>query len=457
MMLRMVLPRAIRPVCRFVDAARRTRRLTSLRFTVEVQFMSAPLRCFIVLVFFAAITQAADWPQWRGPLRTGYVPASEAVPKELPVVPKVLWHMPLTDGVSSPVVAGGKVICLDGRQNKEVVHAFDAASGQVLWSVPLDDLHKDSQTKPGPRCTPLIDGDRVYAQSCRGELKCLALADGKELWQVNYVKNFGATYIGEKGNAQGATRHGYDGSPLIDGDHLIAEAGGRDAAFVCFDKLTGKVVWKSQNNIPAYAPPIIATVAGVRQLIAFMVEGAVAIDPADGKLLWKVPVKTALGRHVTTPVVADDMVMVASHQAGLIGIKISKEGDGLKADRVWVAKDSAINFSSPVTVGEFLYGLGPNKNLICVDCKTGKQQWSKSGFSGSDGGHAHAGILVMGDNLLVLADNGQLVLVAADPKAYREISRVQVCGTTWCNPAYADGKLYLRDARELKCIELLPQ
>jgi outer membrane protein assembly factor BamB len=166
-------------------------------------------------------------------------------------------------------------------------------------------------------------------------------------------------------------------------------------------------------------------------------------------------VKTALGRHVTTPVVVDDMVMVASHQAGLIGIKVSKEGDSFKAERAWDSKDSAINFSSPVVVGEFLYGLGPNKNLICVNVKTGKQQWSKTGFSGSDGGHAHVGIIAMGENLLVLADNGQLILLAADPKAYHEISRAQVCGTTWCNPAYADGKLYLRDAKELWCIELL--
>ena len=417
--------------------------------------MTVFLRILFCIACLATFARAGDWPQWRGPERTGHVPAGVAVPRELPLTPKGVWHVPLTDGVSSPVVAGGNVICLDNRQNKESVHAFDAATGKMLWSAELDDIHKDSQSKPGPRCTPLVDGDRVYAQSCRGELQCLALADGKVVWRTNYVKDFGATFMGEKGNAPGATRHGYNGSPLIYGDHLIAEVGGQGAAFVCFDKLTGKVIWKSQNEVPAYAPPIIANVAGARQLIAFMVEGVVAIDPTDGKLLWQVPLKTALGRHATTPVVVDDMVVVASHQIGLIGIKVTKEGSAFKADRAWTAKESAINFSSPVAVGGYLYGLGPNKNLVCVDTQTGKQTWSKDGFSGTDGGHAHAGIIVMGENLLILTDNGQLALAAADPKAYREISRIQVCGQNWCNPAYADRNLYLRDARELWRIQLM--
>jgi outer membrane protein assembly factor BamB len=419
--------------------------------------MSGLLRLFVCAACVCAVAYGDDWAQWRGPARTGYVPAGAAVPSELPAAPKVLWRMPLTDGVSSPVVAGGKVICLDNQQGKESVHAFDAGTGKVLWSVDLDEVHKDTQSKPGPRCTPLVDGDRVYAQSCRGELKCLALADGKMVWETNYVKDFGATFIGEKGNAPGATRHGYDGSPLIDGGHLIAEVGGKDgAAIVCFDKLNGKVIWKSQNDTPAYAAPIISTIDGVRQLIAFMVEGVMAIDPVDGKFLWRAPVKTALGRHVTTPVVVGNMVLVASHQAGLLGIKVDKQGDGFKGVQVWAAKESAINFSSPVAVGDYLYGLGPNKNLICVDVQSGKQTWSKTGYSGSDGGHAHAGMIVMGQNLLVLMDNGQLALVAADPKAYHEVSRAQVCGTNWCNPAYADGKLYFRDARELWCVQLLP-
>src|SRR3954447_20475578 len=106
--------------------------------------MMPSLRLFALIVCFSQIALAADWAQWRGPDRTGHVPVGEAIPDKLPAAPQILWHKPLGDGVASPVVSGGKVICLDHQQGKEVVHAFDASSGTVLWSVPLDDVHKDS-------------------------------------------------------------------------------------------------------------------------------------------------------------------------------------------------------------------------------------------------------------------------------------------------------------------------
>jgi outer membrane protein assembly factor BamB len=187
-----------------------------------------------------------------------------------------------------------------------------------------------------------------------------------------------------------------------------------------------------------------------------MADGVMGLDRADGKLLWHVPIKTTYARHATTPVVVDDMVMVASHQVGLIGVKITKTPEGLKAETAWTSKDEAINFSSPVAVGQYLYGLGPNKNLLCVDTKTGAAAWSKESFLPGNAGKSHVGIIVAGPNLMVLNDDGQLALVAADPKAFHEISRVRVCTNNWCNPAYADGKLYLRDVKELLCVELMP-
>jgi hypothetical protein len=150
------------------------------------------------------------------------------------------------------------------------------------------------------------------------------------------------------------------------------------------------------------------------------------------------------------------MVLVASHQAGLIGIKVTQDGANLKADRAWTNKQAAINFASPVAVGPYLYGVGPNRNLLCVDTATGKEAWSKDGYFTHDGGHSHAGLIVMGQNILALTDSGQLVLFAADPKECHELARAQICGQTWCNPAYADGHLYLRDTKELLCVRLLP-
>ncbi len=171
--------------------------------------MTAFLRILFCTACVCPIALGDDWAQWRGPARTGYVPAGAAVPAELPASPKVLWRMPLTDGVSSPVVAGGKVICLDNQQGKESVHAFDAESGKVLWSVDLDEVHKDTQSKPGPRCTPLVDGDRVYAQSCRGELKCLALADGEDRLGDELCEGF-CGYLHRRKGKRARGRRGMD-------------------------------------------------------------------------------------------------------------------------------------------------------------------------------------------------------------------------------------------------------
>jgi outer membrane protein assembly factor BamB len=219
--------------------------------------------------------------------------------------------------------------------------------------------------------------------------------------------------------------------------------------------MTGKVVWQSGDDMPGYAPPIMATLAGKRQMIAFTAIAVIGVDPVNGGELWRIPVKTALGRHAATPIAFEDFVVVSSHQAGMIGIKVSQRGNGLKAEIAWNNKEAAINFAAPVSVGSSLFGVGPNKNLICVDIPTGKILWSKDSFFTSNGGKAYAGMIVMGKNLLILADDGQLVMISADSSAYHEVGRTQGCGTNWCNPAYADGKLFLRDANELRCLDLM--
>lgn len=402
-------------------------------------------------------SSAADWPQWRGPDRTGHIPESAAVPSKLPEA-KYLWRIKVGDGLAAPVVAGGKVFYLDNQNGMETLHVVAVAETNELWRADIDHTFTDAQSPPGPRCAPLVDSDRVYVQSCKGELKCLKVSDGHEVWHVNYVKDFGAEFTGEKGQSAGAARHGNNGSPVIDGNRLFAAVGGtNDAGVVCFEKKTGKVIWKSQSDPASYSAPMIAAILGRKQLVDFTVAGLIGLDVENGKLLWRVPLKTSSGRHVTTPVIVGDIVMVGSHEIGLVGVKLACNGSEWTATKAWARKESAINFSSPVTVGDYLYGLGPAKNFICVDVKTGEQKWTKQGYMGpGGGGTAHADFMVMGKNILALTDGGQLVLFAADPDAFKEISNVQVCGKTWCNPAYADGKLYFRDAHELYCMNLMP-
>lgn len=441
-------------------------RLTDGGIPGEFARMILPMQSVVLMVWFGSAgvswtAQAADWPQWRGPSRNGFVPGGAPVPASLPSQPKTVWRMEVGEGLASPVVAGGKLFYFDAVSGKETLHAIDPATAKEFWRATIDDTFQDTQGPAGPRCTPAVDGGRVYAVSCRGELQCLQVADGKLIWRANYTKDFGGVFIGEKGSATGATRHGNNGSPLILGDCLYAQAGGTNgAAIVCLEKKTGRALWKSQNDFAGYAPPVRATLAGVDQLICFTAEGLIGLDPNNGELLWRVPMKTNFGRHVTTPVIVDDIVVVASHQVGLVGTRIVRSGSGLKPEQAWLIKELAVNFSSPVAVGKYLYGLGPAKNLFCLEIPTGKKMWSKDGYFTTSADKTHASFIAMGKNVLVLTDGGEIVLFEANPAEFKEAGRAQVCGLNWCNPAYVDGRLFVRDGikttGELRCLELLP-
>ncbi len=408
--------------------------------------------CLLVL---AGLALGEGWPRWRGPAAMGHVAPGVPVPTTLPAKPKVLWRAKIGFGLGSPVVGGKRVFILDNQRGKETVLAADAATGKELWRATLDETFRDAHSPVGPRSTPLVDGDRVYVLSCRGEFRCLGAADGKVIWRTNFVKDHGAVFSGERGAAPGASRHGYTGSPFIDGERMFVDVGGRSgASVVCFDKTTGRVIWKSQSDAAGHGGPIVATIAGVKQVVSFTADAAIGLAAADGKLLWRVPVKTRVGRHCITPVVIGDMVIVSSYLAGLIGIKVSQDGDGLRAERAWVNKSSPVNFSNPVAVGRYLYGLGRARKLICIDVRSGERAWAKDWTETRMFGKGYAAFIAMGRNVLGLAEDGTLFMIAADPKALRMVARAKVCGKNWCHPAYAKGHLFLRDAEALICLDL---
>jgi len=405
---------------------------------------------------------AGDWPQWRGPARTGHAAPDEKPLSGLPESVRTVWKVPAGEGFASPVVAAGRVYAMDAQNGKETLRALDAADGHELWRTAVDDVFRDTQGPPAPRCTPVVADGRVYAQSCKGELLCVAAADGHRLWSVNYVRDFGAVFSGEKGNAPGATRHGNNGSPWVADGWVWASAGStNDAAIVALDAATGAVRWKGGRDIAAYAAPMVATLDGTRQVVDFMADAVVGLDAADGRVLWRHPMKTAFARHVMTPLVRGTQVVVGSHQTGLVGLQLSREGTGWKVAAAWTNREAAPNFSSPVAVGDLLFGLGPQRDVVCVDAPTGKLRWSKSGWISTSADKAHAGfVAVGGTTVLMLADAGELVLFAAEGSACRELGRAQACGTTWCNPAYAGGRLYLRDGIRTggtwSCLDLRP-
>ena len=418
--------------------------------------MNQTSRLSLIAVFFLSVSVdsfSADWPHQRGPQQNGVMPPGSIDSLHLKDEPEILWKEAVADGYAAPIIVKDIVIYGDLQRGKETYTAIKLGDAKPLWKDVLDSPHRDG-FGTGPRCAPVSDGEIVLLQSCKGELHCLDLLSGDLQWSKNYTKDFGSLYIGEKGNALGASRHGYTASPFIDGDHVIALAGGKGAGIVCLNKNNGKVIWKSQDDQAAFSPPIVTTLAGIKQVVCFTVKGLVGVDRTDGKLLWRVPLSTSYGRHVVAPTIYNDMVIVGSHEVGLIAVKVAAKGKELIAEESWkLGKEMAPNFASPICMGDNLYLLA-KKQVLCIDAKTGKLAWSKDGNVKTSAGQAFAAFIGLKDQVMMLNDMGELILFEADSGSYKETGRVQVCGKNWCHPAYSNGKLLIRDSRKLICLDL---
>jgi outer membrane protein assembly factor BamB len=420
---------------------------------------------FAVVALALAISStsawAGDWPQWRGANRDGHANENtqlNSLPKEM----KPLWKVPVGTGkppkaFSSPIVAGDSLYYADEQNEKEVLHKLDAKSGKEIWNVPFADAAGD-EWGSGPRSTPFADGDRVYMQSMDGEFRCFNAEDGKVRWTVSF-KDYGIKFLGGKAGEGTAARRGNNGSGVIEGDFVYVPVGAKGASIVCFDKLTGKEIWKAIDDEAAYSSFIVGKLAGLKQLVAFTADALTGVDLQNGKQLWRVPFRTGAKRHACTPVISGDTVTVTSQSIGLVCTKIAKEDDGFTATQLWVNKPLNINLSTPVFVDGHFYSYGAirTKDFVCVDARTGGLKWAQSGFGVGKDQTDYASTIAIGKSLLVLTFDGQLVLVAANPAKYTELGRVQVCGNTWAHPALANGKLYVRDAHDLQCFDLAPK
>lgn len=407
------------------------------------------VRTLAILIFLAQAAQAADWPQWLGPRRDCHAAPGSTEIKSLPAEPKVLWRKPIGGGFSSPVIAAGKLVYFDEDGTSEVTHSLDATSGKELWKAKIGDVYRD-EWSAGPRSTPIIDGDRVYVQSCKGEFRCLDFSTGKVIWGVSFDKDYGVKFLGSRAREGVAARRGNNGTGIVDGDAILVPVGStNNATIVCFDKRTGKPLWHVGTDQTAYSSLQVADIAGTRQVILLDADALIGVGRKDGKLLWRVPLRTDAKRHAATPVINGDSIIVNSHTIGLVAIRIQKTTAGFEAKRAWTNPNLKINLSTPVLENRYLYSQGPSRNFICADAETGAQKWEAPGF-----GKENSSAICVGKNLLVLTDGGELVLVNANPNTYKELARQQVCGKNWNFPAFADGKLYVRDSRELLCLDL---
>ncbi len=407
------------------------------------------LRSMFLLLLCAAPTAAGDWPQWLGPRRDASSP--ETVPAWKGTL-KELWRHPTGEGNSSPVVSAGRVFVHSKVRdaNVEEVVAYDAVSGKELWRTSYDRAEFKSLYGNGPRATPSVAGGKVYTHGITGLLTCFDAATGKISWQVDTQKTFEAPKL----------LFGTACSPLVDAGRVYLDVGAKSASVVAFDAAKGDVVWKSLSDPASYSSPILTGDGASRQLIVLTGSGLTSLEPAEGKLNWQFPLKDALFESSTTPVRIGERILASSITYGSVALQLENKGGKPAVAEAWKSASLTPYFSTPVGVDtDHVYlvaGSNPlafrqaEATLHCVDMKTGKSLWSKPKV-----GDYHASLLRTGDNkLLLLEEKGDLVLLDPDPKEYRELARSKVCGHTWAHAALANGRLYLRDDKDLICVEL---
>jgi outer membrane protein assembly factor BamB len=384
----------------------------------------------------------ADWPQFHGPDRNGSYRGTPIVTTLPPAGPAVVWKKKIGQGLSGPVVTGGRVILFHRVGDREVVESLDAATGTTQWQNDSRTTYRDDfGFDEGPRAVPVVADGIVYTFGAEGELRATELG-GKPRWSHQTAKEFSVP----KGF------FGAAGSPLVEGGRVMANIGGDKAGIIAFDARTGQVQWASTSDAASYSSPAAATIAGQRYAIFLTRNGLVGIDPAKGAVKFQRPWRARANASVNaaTPLVVDNMIFIsAEYGPGAAVLRL----DGSTLTELWSSDDVLSNhYATSVYSNGVLYGFHGRQeygqSLRAVDFRTGQVRWSEDRFG--------AGTLTLaGDQLIVLRENGELVLAPASPSGFKPTARAKLLpGTVRAYPAIDGGFLYLRNDDTLMCVDL---
>jgi len=420
--------------------------------TVAVAFLFAvagPVRAQSATQLAAAPT--ADWPQFLGPDRNGISRETNLVDAFPADGPKKVWRVEGGIGMSGLVVSRGRVLTMIQKDGKQFIASFDAATGATVWQTALAPEYQNSQG-PGPRATPAVAGDRVFALTGEGILAAVSFADGEVLWSHNLPVELGGA----------PAEYGMAGSPLVVGDGATAQVvvmiGAPKGSVVALDVAEGKIAWTAGNDVAGYASPTLLNVGGMNQIVMYTGASVVGIKPGTGKLLWRYPYETEYGCNIATPLAIDGKVFIsAGENHGSALLELKPAGEGFEPVVVWESQGPTSKlrneWQTSILLDGRLYGFdnlggaGPITHLTCLDAKTGERLWQKSRFG--------KGNMIEADGKLWIAMiTGELVLARANPMEYEELGRAQVVESTRQAPALAGGLLYLRDGREIVCLDV---
>jgi len=402
------------------------------------------LRPIVFALVLGAQGMAVDWPQVLGPGRNGVYggpPLSEGWGAS---GPRVLWRRSIGQGLSGPVVAQNRLILFHRVADREIVEAIDAAAGKTLWQYAYPTSYRDDfGFDEGPRAVPVVADGVVYTFGAEGQLHAVDLASGKKIWSVDTQRQFGVP----KGF------FGAAGSPLVEDGRVVANIGGTKAGIVAFEAKTGKVLWTATDDGASYSSGIGATIAGRRYAVFLTRNGLVGLDPRDGQVRfqrrWRA--RQAASVNAATPVIHGDLIFLSAEYGP--GAGVLRVDGGTALTEVWASGDVLSNhYATSVYAGGYLYGFHgrqeQGQSFRAVDFQTGTVRWSQDRFGAGS-------VTLAGNRLLILRENGELVLAAASPDGFTPVARAQILpATVRAYPAIAGGMLYVRNDDTLVCLDL---
>ena len=378
---------------------------------------------------------SAEWNQWRGPNRDGKSHESGLL-KEWPASgPARVWEVDsLGAGYSSLAVSQGMLYSQGTENGRQFLIALDAATGRTKWKRFHGKLYSNGRGD-GPRGTPTVNGNRVYALGADGNLICADSSSGARVWEKNLLRTYGGRNI----------RWGISESPLVDGQRVVVNAGGRGASIVALDASTGAELWKTQSDAAGYSSAMAADLDGVRQYIVLTGEGAVGVLAENGELLWRYRQVSNSTANIATPVVHKNFVFLSTaYGTGCALLRLGNGSGSMQASEVYFSREMKNHYGTSVLVDGYLYGFS-GSILTAMNFGTGEVAWRDRSVGKGQIIHADG-------RLYILGEDGVVGLVDPDPSRYREVSRFAIGSgdyPTWTLPVIADGRLYLRDQDRL--------
>ncbi|MFM9116719.1 MAG: PQQ-binding-like beta-propeller repeat protein, partial [Planctomycetota bacterium] len=387
------------------------------------------------------------WSEFLGPQRDG-VSAETGLLKKWPAggVPEV-WRVAGGVGMSGIAVDSQRAVTLVQREERQWLLALDPRTGKTLWKTDLAPEYSNPMGN-GPRGTPAIAGEFVLAYTGEGILNCVSADTGKKIWSQHVIKQL-----------QGKeAEYGMACSPLVVADRVIVFASGPQATLAAYELATGKLVWKVGDDPIGYSSPTRLRLAGKDQIVAFAGTAALGVDPQQGTLLWRYPFETSFNCNIAAPLaIAGKLLLSAGENHGSVLLDLKSSGQGFETEEVWssLGPKSVLRseWQTPIWLNGYLYGMdnvggaGPVTHLTCIEAATGKRMWQVPRYG--------KGNLIAADGKLLLSTmNGEFVVAQASPEKYQELGRQTVLGSTRQAPSLARGFVYLRDDREIVCLDV---